>query len=109
MAVTVTASGTVLPVLNTVATLATVSAAGVYVLTADLSALVLGDVLELRVSNKVLSTSTAARAITGVYAHSQGEPVVFSVPVPVAFGATFSLVQTSGTALSIPWALLQIG
>jgi hypothetical protein len=90
-------------------TLDTRSAAGTYLIAVDLSAMVSGDVVTLRVKDKVLSGGSAVTAFEQTYRGAQTEDVVYSEPVPAAHGTVFTLQQTAGTNRSFPWSVRSAG
>lgn len=87
---------------------AAITAAGVYVLAVDASAMVNGDVLELRIKTKTKSGSAARLAYSVTYANVQSEPNKYSVPVPVDTEVTFTLKQTAGTGRTFDWNILAL-
>ncbi len=89
-------------------TLATSVTGKTYVLCVDCGAMVNGDILELRLLTKVLSGGTSRLAYYVVYAHIQGQPQKYSVPVPANIELVATLKQTAGTARSYPWSLLSL-
>lgn len=72
-------------------------------LTVDLSNMVAGDIVELRVKEKVLSGGSTAQALMATFAHVQANPVAKSIPLPCAYDGTFTLKQTAGTGRNYPW------
>lgn len=104
----VNTSGTQTATLATEHTLATVTTPGTYVLAVDARNLAMGDVLELRLYAKVLSTSTAGVAYQVAYAQVQGEPVKLSVPIPITHYVQATLKQTAGTGRSFDWELISL-
>lgn len=108
MALASQGSGTQTCVVGTEHTLLAFSGAKTLVLSLDLNNLANGDELECRVKAKVLSGGTERLAYMATFAHAQLEPVVFSVPVPVLYSATFTLKQTSGVAVQIPWNVVSL-
>jgi hypothetical protein len=89
-------------------TLATPSSAKTRVLAVDLNALVAADVVELRIKAKVTSGGTERLAYLAVFAGPVTELTVFSPPVPMVYGGTFTLKQTAGTGRSFPWEILTL-
>lgn len=86
-------------------TLASPTTAGTYVLEVDTSNLVNGDLVELRVYNKVDGTNYR-QVWKGAYQHIQVDNNKASPPLALAgAGAKFTLKQTAGTGRSFPWAL----
>lgn len=101
-------SGTQTAVINTEHSLAAPTTAKTRVLSVDLSNMVAGDTVELRIKAKVLTGGTIREAYTATYSHAQGAPVVFSVPVAGMYGSTFTLKQTAGTGRSFDWSVLTL-
>ncbi len=95
-------------VINTPATLDTITAAGSYVLMVDTNAMVLGDFLTLTVETKVRSVGTTRLAYTASYAHVQGEKVKLSIPVASPNEIKFVLEQTAGTGRAYPWEIVSL-
>ncbi len=108
MTVTLNTSGSQTATISTEHTLATVTTAAALALVVDLSALVAGDVVELRVYGKARSTDTERVLHRGTYGPSPlASPLVMSVPImsPHHFKAT--LKQTAGTGRAFPWAIYE--
>lgn len=102
------ASGTQTATISTEHTLATDTANHTYVLVVDTANMALGDVVELRLYTKVLSGGAERLAYTTVYAHVQGLPAVYSVPVPADISCKATLKQTAGTGRAYDWKLLAL-
>lgn len=81
--------------------------ADVYQLHVDLSNMQNGDVIEIRVSTKVRTGSTAADFGTWVFAHAQANPVWISPPIPVLFEMNAYATQHLGTGRAIEWTRVQ--
>lgn len=101
-------SGTADLTLDTPATLDTIIDPGSYVLALDLNQLANGDILVVTIETKVLTGSTRRVAYRAVYAHVQGSPNVYSVPVPSVHEIAFVLEQTDGVAVDVDWAVIQL-
>ncbi len=99
----VESSGTQTAVVGTEHTLAAPTTAKTRVLWVALDALASGDTVELRVYSTVLSGGTSGVAKSVSFTGAQSEPKTPSVPYPMAFGGSFTLKQTAGTARSFPW------
>lgn len=99
------ANGTQTAVVTTEHTLATEATAGVYVLMVDLSNLVNGDVVELRLKTRVLTGDTSLQLWTAVYANVQADVLCVSLPVASPFEIIATLKQTAGTARNFKWSL----
>ena len=96
-------------VLNTETNItAAVTTAGNYVYGADLSTMVNGDVVELRIWTKMLSTSTEKLAYYAVYAHAQSDGNKYSVPVPVLHQIRCTIEQTEGTVRGYDYSLMTV-
>lgn len=93
--------------IDTAHTLATVSLAGVFVCGVDLSNMVNGDIVEMTVKTKLRSASTSAVAYKATFAHAQGQPNQYSVPVVSPFELVFTLEQTDGTGRSFDWTVYE--
>ncbi len=108
MALTVVASGTQTATIGTEHTLNTDTTGKTYVLVVDTGAMVLKDILELRIKTKVLSGGTEREAYIAYYSHVQAKPQKYSVPVPANQSIKATLKQTAGTGRAFPWALLSL-
>jgi len=108
MALTSIASGTTTTD-GTEQTLATDTTNQVYVLALDLSDMINGDVLEVRLKTKVLSGGTSREAYLATYSNVQSQPQKYSVPVPadIEIVATMKAINASGTT-SVVWKLLAL-
>lgn len=105
----VNTSGSQTATISTEHTLATVSAAGVFVLSVDISALAANDILILRVYGKARTSDTERLLHKGVYGPiAVATPLVQSVPIvsPHHFKAT--LLQSAGTGRAFPWAIYEL-
>jgi hypothetical protein len=83
MAIESIASGTQSAVPGTEHTLTTQIDAGVYVLVVDTSNMVDGDIVTFRIKTKYATGGTSRLAFLATYAHAQGKPNKYSVPIPV--------------------------
>lgn len=108
MAVSSIANGTQAAVIDTEHTLTTQTTAGVYVLVVDLSNMQNGDAVTLKLKTKYASGGTSRKAYQASYAHIQGNPNVYSVPVPVDTEIIATLTQTDGSGRSFYWNLLTL-
>lgn len=108
MSVTVESSGTQTATISTEHSLATPTGAKVYQLIVDLNNLANGDVLELRVKQKVLSAGTVREFLVGTYANVQTQKIAASIPVTAPQGAEFTLKQTAGTGRAFDWAVVSL-
>lgn len=103
------ASGTQAATVTTEHTLTTQTTAYNAALTVDLSAMVNGDEVELRIKTKVLSGGTSREFWYSVYAHVQGQPNIITDPVTSDIEIVATLKQTTGTGRSFPWKLISLG
>lgn len=117
MAVTIEASGTGISgaalTVGTEHTLATIAGPGVYVYNVDLSVMLAGDVIELRVKKPVLSGGTANvpyyAMFTGVQPAVDAEkPSVPFVVDSAAGGCLATIKQTIGTGRTPVWSIQKI-
>ena len=108
MALATIASGTQTATIGTEHTLDTDTTGKTYVLKVDTGAMVLGDVLELRLKTIVLSGGTEREAYIAHYAHVQAQPQKYSVPIPEDISIKATLKQTAGTGRAFPWKLLSL-
>lgn len=107
MALSTVDSGTQTATISTEHTLSTQTTAAFYQLQVNLTNMVNGDIVELRLKMKVLTGDTAEEVYYTIYAHDQGScPIVVSPPVPSMFSIAATLKQTAGTGRNFPWALL---
>ena len=99
------ASGTQTCTVTTEHTLATITAAGTYVLSVNLNPMAAGDVMEIRAYVKVLTGSTERVYIYDVWADAQptDDQVKMTIPIPTLFSCKFTIKQTAGTGRSIEW------
>lgn len=114
------AHGTTTPTVGTEATLDAETGAGVYVITVNLKNMVNGDIVQLRAYKKVLTGDAQSwLAYKAEYSNLQGdaaavgskangEVLAISVPIVGAFGCTFTLLQTAGTARAFDWVVDQL-
>jgi hypothetical protein len=109
MAVSEQTSGSQTATLDTEHTLATISAAGVFILVVDTANMVNGDIMTLRLYTKCRSTDTSRMAFSATYAHVQAEPNKYSTPVPSNVELIATLEQTDGTGRAFPWSILNVG
>ncbi len=105
---TLESSGTQSATIGTEHTLATLTGAKVYVLVVDTVNLANGDELLLRVKTMLLSAGTSREAYSAGYAHTQGQPIKLSIPVPSDQEYIATLEQTAGTGRSFDWKVLSI-
>lgn len=110
MAITVLASGTqTVSALDTQYTLDNDTDGKTIVLAIDLANMVNDDVLKINIQTKILSGDTLQDAYEAIYAHVQGQPNVYSVPVPANIEHLVRIEQTDGgTTRAYKWALLAL-
>jgi hypothetical protein len=107
MAWTVDSSGTQSATVTTEHTLAEPTTNATYVLHVDTVNMVLGDLLELRVYDKVDATNYR-QMWKGTYQHPQINNAKASPPVAVTTQAKFTLKQAAGTSRNFPWSIRKI-
>lgn len=106
MALTSAANGTQTAVVNTEHSLSIQTTVGFYQLSVNLTNMVNGDIVELRLKGKTLTGDTAEEIYYAIYANDQGSsPIVESPPVSVLYSIEATLKQTAGTARTFPWNL----
>jgi hypothetical protein len=109
MAVTAPNKGTVTPVVGTESQLADIAITGVYTFHVDTVNMAVGDVLELRVYQMVLTTGTARVVMSQTFYGVQSTDDLIKMSYPIGNDLTdstslrFSLKQTFGTARAYPW------
>ena len=114
------ARGTQAAVIGTEHTLDAEAGAGVYTLTVNLRNMVNGDIVQLRVYQKVLTGdaqqwllyeaeySNVQGDAAAVGSKANGEVLTASPAIVAAFGATFTLLQTAGTGRNFDWIVNQL-
>lgn len=102
------ASGTQTATISTEHTLNSPAGPATYLLVVDTTAMVNGDVLELRCKSKAKSGGSAIVFCIGSYANVQADPLKISIPVASVDGGTFTLKQTAGTGRAYDWNLYSI-
>lgn len=108
MAWTVSASGTTAALtISTPVTLTTDTTNATYVLKVDLTNMVNGDVVELRILTKVLTGSTLHLMWKGTYAQAPLIIVTQSPFVPSDFSVQFTITQVAGTGRAFDWSVLR--
>lgn len=101
-------SGSQTAVIDTEHTLATVTDAGTYQLVVDTNAMVLDDVLELRIYGKARTGDTEREIFAATFADVQAQKLKTSIPVVSPHHAKFTLKQTNGTGRAFPWAVYEL-
>ena len=113
MAVTLHASGTQTATVTTEHSLSTATVAGVFQLEVDLSAMVAGDITELRAYKIVLAGGTKRLIFFEAFYGAQPANSVTKTSVPLSNELTdansleLSLKQTFGTGRAYPWKVLK--
>lgn len=109
MTATVSSSGSQPCTIGTEHTLVTNTAAGTYLATADLAAMVNGDVFELRVYGKASSSDTERQLHRGTYGPIVlASQLVQSLPIASPHHLRYTIKQIAGTSRTIPWALYEL-
>jgi hypothetical protein len=108
MALAEAAGGSQTAVINTEHTLTTLTTSKTYVLEVNLTNMVNGDQLELRIKKKVRSGGTSALAWENYYANLQSAKIVVSIPVASPHEYIATLKQTAGTGRVFEWCVLSI-
>lgn len=105
--ITVASSGTQTATIGTRHLIYDSSVSAVFTFLADLSAMALGDQVELEIEIAYApSGATKKTYSSGLYAHVQSEPGKLSVPVPSPYQIKFFLTQSAGTGRAFPWAII---
>lgn len=113
MAVTVEASGTQTATIGSEHVLRQVAANGVYTFHVDAANMVSGDILELRIKQKILTGGTLRTLMFQQYFGVQHGDDMIKVSIPIgndltdADSVVFTLIQTHGTGRSYPWKVLK--
>jgi hypothetical protein len=104
------ASGSQAATLDTDHTLATIAAAGTYVLKVDAGALQNGEALILAVWGTARTGDTLRLMYEAAYLHEQGDALKVSLPIPTAGeDVAFVLRQEGGTGRTFPWNIIRLG
>lgn len=110
MALSVNTSGSQTAVIDTEHDLATLTAANVFTLAVDVSALTTGavaDVLEIREYGKARSADTERLLKTYTLVGAQAEALFETTPRVSPHHIRYTLTQTDGTGRAFPWAVYQ--
>ncbi len=86
-------------------TLRTETTSGTFVLGVDTNAMVLADILTLRVKLKIRSVGTTRTIYTATYSHVQEENAKVTIPVASTNEVVFTLEQEAGTSRTFPWEI----
>ncbi len=81
---------------------------GVYQVYLDLNALANGDQFELRMYEKVLSTSTQRRVWRASFRDAQTDPDFVSPTFILLHGWDFTLIKIAGTDRAIDWSIRKV-
>jgi hypothetical protein len=95
-------------VIDTEHTLSTITDAGSYVLGVDVSNMVLGDKLTLRIKTKIRSVGTTRTTYTANYAHVQSTLNTLSIPIASPHEFIATLEQTGGTGRTFNWEITEL-
>lgn len=104
----VAASGTQAATLDTEHTLAQTTTPGTYLLSLDLAAMAVGDVVHVELRTRVLAAGVTRPIYAGTFQHAQSTPIKQSIAVKSEHDVVATLTQTDGTARSFPWELLRL-
>ena len=88
---TTEASGTQTATVGTEHSLDTETTANVLILTVDTNSMGIGDVIELKVKQRVLTGGTNRLAYAVAHRHAQSDPIKMSIPVASMFNCEFTL------------------
>lgn len=105
MAVVVETSGTQVAVIGTVHTLGAPTTAKTRQLVVDLSALTVGDIVEVVVARTTLAAGVVRTWTTAVFRGPVLDPTLLTIPCPSPHGTTFTLLQSAGAARSFPFSI----
>lgn len=100
--------GTQTCAIDTVHTLASPTGAAARVLRLDFNDALAGDIWEVYVETRVLSSGTTRLQKLGTYSF-RSEKIVETDPVTCIEGAVFKLQQTDGTGRDVPWEVCTLG
>lgn len=104
-AVSILAEGTQTSVLTTEHTLATISSSKNVSLVADLTNMIAGDTVELRIKQRVLAAGATREEVLATYVGVQNIPMVQSIPISSPFECIVTLKQTAGVVHAYDWRL----
>jgi hypothetical protein len=108
---TLAASGTQTTTVPTEHTVANLEEAGSFVFEVDLAAAVAGDVFELRIKKRLLTSGTVRTIAFMAYYGAQPADDLIKYSVPISTTVTdadsiaFTIKQTFGSSRSIPWSV----
>lgn len=81
---------------------------GTYQLYVDTSAMLSGDILELRVKEKVRAGGTQRTVFLDTLGGVQAEPAWVSPAIILLHGFDFTLTQTEGSPRAYPWSIRMV-
>lgn len=84
------------------------TSAGTFVLVVNLGNMANGDKVRLKIYTKVRTGDSEAVAFSAHFAHVQGQPNQYSIPVASPFSFKATLEQTDGTGRAFPWAIYEV-
>lgn len=84
---------------------ATINTPRVLTFVVDLTNMVGGDTVTLKVKRKVRSGDTVRVVHSETFTGIQADPIAISVPVPSPHQAIFSITQEAGTGRAFPWSV----
>ena len=111
MAISEHGTGTQTATINTEHTLNTTTPEttdGIYQLFVDTANMVAGDILELRIKEKVVSAGTIRQVLLATLAGAQSDPGWASPSLILLHGWDMTLKQTAGTGRSFPWSIRKV-
>lgn len=108
MALNSAASGAQTAVTGVEHALATITSAGVYIVTVDLAQLANGERVTIQIKTRTRSADTT-RLYARVYAsHALADPIFKSVPVPSGHELVVTLQQDGGSGRTFPWDISSV-
>jgi hypothetical protein len=108
MSWTLSSSGTPTLSIGSETTLVTDTNNATFVLEVDVTNMVNGDLLEIRIYTVTLSGGALTQAWKGTYQHNQVNDHKISPPIASDQSLKCTLKQTAGTGRAFPWKLLRI-
>lgn len=97
---------------STPQTLLNIATAGTFTLHIDLALMTGGDIVELRIWQKILSAGTLRVAYYQIFVGAQPTDNILQISVPIANdlveadSVRFTILQTAGTARAFPWKVI---
>lgn len=111
MAISEHGTGTQTATINTEHTLNTTTPEttdGIYQLFVDTANMVAGDVLEIRIKEKVVSAGTIRQVLMSTLAGVQSDPAWASPSLILLHGWDMTIKQTAGTGRAFPWSIRKV-